>query len=391
MYFADVPDHFETLRDSIRRFVDAELPRSKARKLDKAKTFDQDSFRRLAELGVCGLTVSEEFGGNRDLVAAVMVIEELCRRGTSLSGPYVHCAFYGALNIEHNGSEEQKQTLLPLLLRGELQFAYGLSEPDVGGDLASVTTRARRDGDSVILNGAKRWCTGARFADYILCLVKSDAEAPRYRNLSLVLVPPSAPGVSITDIEHIGLRYAETCDVTLDEVSVPASNILGGPAGWQRGWNMLAGPALDIEKLEVAAVALGIASAALEDAWQYSQERRQFGKPICGHQAVRHSLAELQTSLHASRLMLYHGAWLANCGRPCSVETSMAKLFVTESALKIGIACQRIMGAYGCAEEYDMERYVRDLLVLPVIGGSSDMQRNNIVNRLRLPNAERTE
>lgn len=387
MYFADEPDHFETLRDSIRRLVDAELPRDKARQLDKAKTFDRDAFGRLAELGVCGLTVSEEYGGNRDLVAAVMVIEELCRRGTSLGGPYIHCAFYGALNIEHNGSAQQKQTLLEPLLRGELLFAYGLSEPDVGGDLANVTTRARLDGDSVVLNGAKRWCTGARFADYILCLVRSDAQAPKYHNLSFVLVPPDAPGVSITDIEHIGLRYAETCDVMFDEVRVPATNILGGLAGWQQGWSMLAGPALDIEKLEVAAVALGIASAALEDAWQYSQQRRQFGKPICGHQAIRHSLAEQRTALHASRLMLYHAAWLADRGRPCSVETSMAKLFVTESAQKIGIACQRIMGAYGCAEEYDMERYVRDLLVLPVIGGSSEMQRNNIANRLRLPTA----
>ena len=385
MYFADEPDHLEMLRDSVRRLVEAELPREKARALDKRKTFDRESFRRLAELGVCGLTVSEAFGGNRDLVAAVMVIEELGRRGTSLAGPYVHCAFYGSLNIEHNGSDQQKAELLPKLVRGELLFAYGLSEPDVGGDLASVTTSARRDGDSVVLNGAKRWCTGARFADYMLCLVKSDAERPRYRNLSFVLVPPDTAGVTITNIEHMGLRYAETCDVMLDDVRVPAGNILGGPTGWNQGWAMLAGPALDIEKLEVAASAVGIARAALDDAWRYSQERRQSGKLICGHQSVRHSLAEMQTTLHAARLMLYHAAWLANENRPCSVETSMAKLFATESALKIGIACQRILGAYGCAEEYDMERYVRDLLVLPIIGGSSDMQRNNIVNRLHLP------
>lgn len=385
MYFADEPDHLEMLRDSVRRLVEAELPREKARALDKRKTFDRESFRRLTELGVCGLTVSEAFGGNRDLVAAVMVIEELGRRGTSLAGPYVHCAFYGSLNIEHNGSDQQKAELLPKLVRGELLFAYGLSEPDVGGDLASVTTSARRDGDSVVLNGAKRWCTGARFADYMLCLVKSDAERPRYRNLSFVLVPPDTAGVTITNIEHMGLRYAETCDVMLDDVRVPAGNILGGPTGWNQGWAMLAGPALDIEKLEVAASAVGIARAALDDAWRYSQERRQFGKLICGHQSVRHSLAEMQTTLHAARLMLYHAAWLANENRPCSVETSMAKLFATESALKIGIACQRILGAYGCAEEYDMERYVRDLLVLPIIGGSSDMQRNNIVNRLHLP------
>ncbi|AMN47687.1 acyl-CoA dehydrogenase [Steroidobacter denitrificans] len=385
MYFTNEPEHIGVLRTTIHRFIEAELPRDKARRLDREKTFDRDSFRRLTELGICGLTVSEHFGGNRDLVAAVMVIEELCRRGTSLAGPFIHCAFYGALNIEHNGSEQQKEELLPRLLRGELMFSYGLSEPDVGGDLASVGTQARREGDEIVINGVKRWCTGARFADYIYCLTRSDPEAPRYRNLSFILVPTSAPGIVVTDIEHIGLRYAETCDVVLENVRVPAANIVGGEVGWNNGWGMLAGPALDIEKIEVAACALGIASAALEDAWQYSQERRQFGKAICGHQAVRHSLADLRTKLHACRLMLYHAAWLADSGRACTVETSMAKLFITETALEAAIASQRIMGAYGCAEEYDMERHVRDLLVMPIIGGSSDMQRNNIANRLGLP------
>jgi len=385
MYFADEPSHMEILRDTIRRFAATELPREKARDLDRRKTFDRDSFRRLAELGVCGLTVSAEHGGSRDLVAAVMVIEELCRRGSSLAAAFIHCAFYGALNIEHSGSEQQRLELLPGLMRGELFFAYGLSEPDVGGDLASVTTRARRDGGDVVINGTKRWCTGARFANYIFCLTRSDSDAPRYRNLSVVLVPPDTAGVTITDIEHIGLRYAETCDVVFDDVRLPASSIVGGESGWNRGWEMLAGPALDIEKIEVAAVALGVASAALEDAWLYSKERKQFGKAICGHQSIRHALAELRTKLHASRLMLYHAAWLADSHRQCSVETSMAKLFVTETALEIGIACQQIMGAYGCAEEYDMERYVRDLLVMPIIGGSSAMQKNNIAKRLGLP------
>jgi len=385
MHFREDPEHIQILRQTIRKFVKAELPREKARQLDREKNFDRKSFLRLAELGVCGLTIPEEFGGTRDLVAAVMVIEELGRHGTALSGPFVHCAFYGGLNIADNGSVEQKRTLLPRLSTGELLFAYGLSEPDVGSDLASVTTRADQDGDHIVINGAKRWCTGARFADYIYCLVKSDAHAPRYQNLSFVLVPPNIAGVSISDIEHMGLRYAATCDVVFDNVRVPAANVIGGDAGWNNGWAMLAGPALDIEKLEVAASALGIATAAVEDAWQYAQERRQFGKPICAHQAVRHTLADLQTKLHLCRLVTYHAAWLADQKKPCGVETSMAKLFVTETALEIAIACQRVMGAYGCAEEYDMERYVRDLLVMPIIGGSSEIQRNNISNRLGLP------
>jgi alkylation response protein AidB-like acyl-CoA dehydrogenase len=147
---------------------------------------------------------------------------------------------------------------------------------------------------------------------------------------------------------------------------------------------MLAGPALDVEKLEITAVAYGIAAAAVEDAWVYAEERKQFGKPISAHQAVRHALVEAKTKLQACRHMLYHAAALADEGRPCSVETSMAKLFIGDTAVEIVLACQRILGAYGCAEGYDMERYVRDICVMPIVGGSSNMQKNNIAARLRL-------
>jgi len=180
------------------------------------------------------------------------------------------------------------------------------------------------------------------------------------------------------------LRYAETTDVVFEDVVVPVANVVGGDAGWNQGWRMLAGPALDVEKLEITAVTLGIATAAVEDAWAYAQERRQFGKAISGHQAVRHALVDARTKLQACRHMLYHAAWLAQHERPCSVETSMAKLFIGETAVEIVLACQRIMGAYGCAADYDMERYVRDVVCMPIVGGSSNMQRNNIANRLRL-------
>ncbi|MGH7898641.1 MAG: acyl-CoA dehydrogenase family protein [Candidatus Binatia bacterium] len=375
------------LRETIRRFVEREMPREAARRWDRERTFPPDVFRRLAATGVCGLTVAEEYGGaGRDIVAAVVVIDELARRGAAIAGPYIHCAFYGGLNIGENGSDAQKRELLPRIARGELLFAYGLSEPDVGGDLASVATTARRsdDGRTVVLNGTKRWCTGARFADMIICLVRSEAAAARYRNLSFVLVPPGLPGITIVDIDHIGLRYAATTDVIFENVSVPIENVLGGAAGWNQGWRMLAGPALDVEKLEITAVAYGIAAAAVEDAWAYAQERKQFGKPISGHQAVRHALVETRTKLQACRHMLYHAAALAQEGRPCSVETSMAKLFVGDTAVEIVLACQRILGAYGCAEGYDMERYVRDVCVMPIVGGSSNMQKNNIAARLRL-------
>jgi len=381
-------EHITMLRNSLRRFLERELSREEAREFDRSMEFPRDKFSKLCELGVTGLTVPEEYGGTGiDILAAIVTIEELAKRGTSLAGPYIHCAFYGAMNIVENGSEAQKRELLPKLAAGELLFAYGLSEPDIGGDLASagVTARLTDDGAGVVVNGTKRWCTGARIADYIYTLVRSGPAEDRYRNLSLVLIPPESEGLEIIDIDHTGLRYTETTDVIFQDVTVPVTNIVGGMECWNQGWKMLAGPSLDVEKLEITATAFGITCAAVEDAWQYAQERRQFGRRICGHQSVRHALVEARTKLEACRHMLYHAAWLANEGRDCSVESSMAKLFVADTAVDIVLSCQRVMGAYGYAREYDMERYVRDILCMPMVGGSSNMQKNNIANRLRLP------
>ncbi|MCP4007422.1 MAG: acyl-CoA/acyl-ACP dehydrogenase [bacterium] len=385
--FADEPEHIGLLRETLRRFVAEEMKPEWVREWDREHRFPRELFRKLADLGVCGLTIDEEFGGaGRDLVAAVAVIEELCRAGSFAAGPFIHCAFYGGMNISENGSPTQKRELLPKLARGELLFAYGLSEPDVGGDLASVRTTARLsdDGRHLVLNGMKRWCTGAEFADYIYCLVRSDEQAERYRNLSFVLVPTDLPGIEIQPIEHVNLRYTLSSDVAFDDVKVPIDLVVGGEESLNRGWKMLAGRALDVEKLEISAVSFGIAQAAVEEAWAYAQERQQFGKPISGHQAVRHSLVEARTRLEACRHMLYNAAWLANQDRPCSVEASMAKLFVADTAVEIVLACQRVMGAYGLSEGYDMERHVRDILGMPIVGGSSNMQKNNIANRLGL-------
>lgn len=380
------PEQLRALRAQIRRFVQQKAPREKRREWDRSHTWPRELFAELAALGVCGLTIDERHGGHGlDVVAAVMVIEELSRAGAFLAGPFIHCAFYGGLNISENGSEAQKAELLPKLARGELLFAYGLSEPDVGGDLASVRTRAHIEGDTIVVNGAKRWCTGADWADHIYCLVNSDRDAPKRQALSFLLIPRGTPGVSVTPIEHSNLRYTASCDVHFDDVRLPLEAIVGGREKWCQGWSMLAGRALDVEKLEITAVTFGIAQAAVEEAWQYAQERTQFGKPICAHQAIRHKLVTARTRLEACRLMLYQAAELAQAGRPCAIESSMAKLFVADTGVEIGVACQQILGAYGLSDAYDMERHVRDLLGMPIVGGSSDMQRNNLAALWRLP------
>lgn len=380
------PEHVVLLRETLRRFVADEMPRRLAREWDQRDEFPREVFARLASLGVMGLTVPEAYGGvGPDVVATMATIEELASRSMAVCSPYIQSACYAGMNLAELGSEEQKRDLLPRVAAGEMMFAYGISEPDVGADVASVKTTARREGDAVVVNGAKRFCSGAAFSDYIYTLVRSGEADARYQNLTLLLVPPDAAGVTVEPQRALGLKGSATADVTFRDVRLPASSIMGGEKGWNAGWGMLVGPGLDVEKIEVAAMALGIARAAVEDAWEYSQQREQFGKPICTLQSIRHMLAEVKTRLEACRLVTYDAAARIDQGQEVGVATSMAKLFVSDSAVEIVLTCQRVLGAYGYVGDGDMERYVRDVLAMPIIGGSSAVQKNNICNRLKLP------
>lgn len=382
---ADGAEH-AMLRDTLRRFIEREMPRDEAKRWDSENHFPREVHGKLADLGLMGLTVPEAHGGvGRDIRGVVIAIEELSTRSMAVSGAYIQSACYAALNLVEVGSERQQQELLPRVAREGLMFAYGFSEPDVGADIASVRSTARRDGDAIVVNGSKRFCSGAAISAYIYAIVRTGPEADRYRNLSLLLVPPDAPGVSLQPQHTLGLKGVGTWDVSFDDVRIPACNLVGGEPGWNTAWPRIAGIGLDIEKLEVAAMALGIARAAIEDAWEYARTRIQFGKPICTIQSIRHMLAEVRTRWEACRLMTYNAARLLDEQLPASVETSMAKLFVCDAARDIVLTCQQVMGAYGYVGDTDMERYVRDIVVMPILGGSSAIQKNNIANRLGLP------
>ncbi len=381
----DLPEHIVLLQSTLRRFVSEHMPREAAARWDSDNHFPRDVFEKLGALGLMGLTVPEEYGGaGRDILATMIVIEELSKRSLAVSVPYIMGACYAGMNVVECGSARQKRELLPKIAAGKTIFAYGWTEPDVGADVASVRTTAVRDGQDVVINGAKRFCSGADICDYIYTLVRSDLAAGKSKCLSFVLVPPATAGVTVARVEALGMKGAATTDVLFSDVRVPAANIVGEEDGWNDGWRMISGSGLDVEKLEVAAISLGIATAAVEDAWTYAEDRRQFGHAISHYQSIRHKLADMRMQLHAARLMTYHAAWLANEGRRCGTETSMTKLFVTETAKAIALECQTIFGAYGYVKGFDTERYVRDALLMPIIGGSSAIQRNNIANWLGL-------
>ena len=379
-------DHIRMLREMLQKFVENEMPRELAREWDQTNEYPAEVFAKLAELGVTSMTVPEQYGGSgRDIQATMITIEELSKRSMAVAVPYIMATCYAGMNLVECGNEAQKADMLPRVASGDLLFAYGLTEPDVGADLASVRTTVVRDGDELVINGSKRFCSGAEICDYIYTLACSDKDGERYQNLSFVMIPPDSEGVTIERIATMGMHGAATTDVTFNNVRVPASLLMGGDEGWNNGWKMLAGPGLDVEKLEVAAIAIGVAAAAVEDAWEYSQERQQFGKPICTYQSIRHKLADMQTKLHAARLMTYHAANLLQQGQAAGVETSMTKMFATETAKELALECQTIMGAYGYVKEFDAERYVREAIVLPIFGGSTAIHLNNISNWMGLP------
>lgn len=381
----ELPSHIDQLRDSLRRFAERHMPRQEAARWDKENVFPRNVFDELATLGVMGSTVPEDYGGSgRDILATLVTIEELSRRSLAVSVPYIMCACYAGMNILECGSERQKTELLPKIAAGQMIFAYGWTEADTGADLASVTTTGRLEGDRIIVNGSKRFCSGSEICDYIYALIRTGEPGDRYGNLSIVLIPPDSPGVDIQPIDSMGMKGARTTDVSFTDVEVPLENIVGEQGGLNRGWNMITSSGLDVEKLEVAAIALGIAEAACDDAWAYAESRKQFGTTISTFQSIRHQLADMKTQLHVARLATYHAAMLSDRNEPRRVETSMTKLFVTEAAKKVVLDAQSIFGAYGYVRDFDIERNVRDVLLMPIIGGSSAVQRNNIANWLGL-------
>jgi alkylation response protein AidB-like acyl-CoA dehydrogenase len=289
---------------------------------------------------------------------------------------------FTGLNILRKGSPEQKKYWLPKLLSGEIKMSISMSEPDAGSDVGNIHTAARREGNSAyVLNGQKLWATGAGAKNnFINMYVKTDTSAHYRQGLSLFLIDNQTPGLEIRKLDMLGRRCTGTYEIFLKDVRVPADRLIGGE---NKGWDVvMAG--LQIERVTGAAAACGGAQAVVDLAASYAKERKQFGKPIGSFQAIAHMLADMQTEVDATRLLVLRAAWLVDNNKEALREITMAKLMAGETYAKVSNMGMQIMGGYGYNMEFDMQRHFRDARAATIAGGSSQMQRNLIANLMGL-------
>jgi len=370
----------QMLIKSLREFLDREAPRETVREYDRLDKPPMQFRKKMKELGVYGLTIPEEYGGSgRCLLEAALVVEELSRVWPTLAWIYIGAAFYGGENIWKLGSPRQKEEFLPRIAAGDLLFAYALTEPGAGSDTLSIRVKADSDGDIFRISGTKTFISLPDYADWIIVLTRTKESDDRRHGLTMFLVPAHSEGLSFNKLEKLGYRGSTLCEVVFDQVEVPAENVLGGPKMLHRGWEQLL-KTLDVEHLEMAACGVGVAQGAFELAREYAAQRVQFGKPIVKFQAIAHMLADMATCIHASRLMLHQCCWLIEQGLPAGLEACMAKYNATETAKKCALDALQIFGGMGYTMECDIQRYVRDSLVLTIGGGTSQILKNLIGN-----------
>ncbi|MGW7529607.1 acyl-CoA dehydrogenase family protein [Streptomyces sp. NPDC054783] len=364
---------------TVREFVDKEV-KPVVRELEHADTYPEALIERMKALGIYGLGVPEAYGGNAvSMPCYVLVTEELSRGWMSLAGAMGGHTVVAKLLL-HFGTEEQKRRYLPRMATGEIRATMALTEPGGGSDLQAMRTVARRDAAGYVVNGSKTWITNSRRARLIALLCKTDPGAsPAHKGISILLVE-HGPGLTVSrDLPKLGYKGVESCELAFEDHRTPADAVLGGVEG--EGFaQMMKG--LETGRLQVAARALGVGRAALEDSLAYARERESFGKPIWQHQSIGNYLADMATSLTAARQLTLYAARESDAGRRVDMEAGMAKLFASETAMQIALNAVRIHGGYGYSTEFDVERYFRDAPLMIVGEGTNEIQRNVIASRL---------
>jgi len=367
---------------TVKQFVDKEIiPHAQALEHDDA--YPQDIVDGMKEMGLFGLTIPEEFGGlGESLLTYALVVEQIARGWMSVSG-VINTHFIVAHMLAHHGTEEQKQRHLPPMALGETRGSFSMSEPDLGSDVAAITTRAVRDGDDFVIDGAKMWLTNGGTSTLTAVLVRTDEGAARpHQNLTCFLVEKPvgygevAPGLIIPGrIEKMGYKGVDTTEMVFRGHRVPADRVLGGVRG--AGFaQMMDG--VEVGRVNVAARACGISIRAFELAAEYAQQRHTFGKPIAEHQAIAFKLAEMATKVEAAHLMMVNAARLKDSGERFDVESGMAKLLASEYCSEVVQESFRIHGGYGYSKEYEIERLMREAPFLLIGEGTSEIQKTII-------------
>jgi alkylation response protein AidB-like acyl-CoA dehydrogenase len=367
------------LVQTVRTFVDRDV-KPTVRDVEHANEYPEKWIEQMKQIGIYGLAIPEEYGGSPvSMPCYVLVTQELARGWMSLAGAMGGHTVVAKL-ITLFGTEEQKKTYLPVMATGEVRATMALTEPGGGSDLQNMTTNALPDGEDLVITGAKTWISNARRSGVIALLCKTDPKAtPRHTGISIVLAE-HGPGLTVSrDLPKLGYKGVESCELSFDGYRIAGSAILGGVPG--KGFaQMMKG--LETGRIQVASRALGVATAALEDALGYAQQRESFGQPIWKHQAIGNYLADMATKLTAARQLTLYAAERYDSGERCDMEAGMAKLFASEVAMEIALNAVRIHGGYGYSTEFDAERYFRDAPLMIVGEGTNEIQRNVIAAQL---------
>ncbi len=364
------------VRDFVRREVEPV-----AAELDREDRVPHDLIDQMKELGLFGITVPEEYGGlGLDYTTFATIFEELSQGLMSLSGAIGthHILTYV---LTHYGTEEQKERLLPDLASGRKRGGLALTEPGGGTDVANLQTTATKNGEEYMINGTKMFITNGRYGDAFCLLARTDRDVePRHRGISCFVVEKGGPGFQVgRDLDKMGYRGLDTCELIFDNYPVPADNLVGGEEGQGFGQVM---SGLETGRINVAARAVGVAQAAFNHAIRYSQQRETFGKPISEHQAIQLKLADMATKIQAARLLVYDAAAKKDSGERVDLESGMAKLFASEICGEVTMDAMRVHGGYGFIKESPIERYYRDAPLMIIGEGTNEVMRLVIARQL---------
>ena len=368
------------IRDSVRDFAQNEIA-PRAAEIDRTGEFPVDIFKQMAELGLMGLPIAEEYGGaGADYTSYCLALEEITRACGSTGLGYEAHISLGCMPIYLFGSEEQKKLYLPMLCSGESLGSFGLTEPEAGSDAGGTKTTAMLENGEWVINGSKIFITNASYAKFVTITALTD-KGKGTRGISDIIVPTGTPGFTIrAGFEKLGLHGSNTTELFFDDVRVPEENLVGVRG---EGFKQFLA-VLDGGRIAIGAMGVGIAQACLDASLKYAKERVQFGQPIGKFQAIQFKLADMAMNVELARLMYLKAAWLKDNGRPYSQEANYAKLFGSEISTTAALEAIQIHGGYGYINEFPVERYLRDAKLLEIGEGTSEVMRLLIARGLGL-------